>query len=46
VLTDTEALTKELIIEGAISLQKGEPPSVVRKRLQAFLADADKASKK
>lgn len=46
VLTDTEALTKQLIVEGTISLQKGEIPSVVRKRLQSFLADSDKASKK
>ena len=46
VLTNMESLTKQLIVEGAISLQKGEIPSVVRKRLQAFLADSDKAAKK
>ncbi|MBA3066010.1 MotA/TolQ/ExbB proton channel family protein [bacterium] len=42
VLTDKEALIKQLILEGTISLQKGEIPSVVKKRLQSFLADYEK----
>jgi len=46
VLTDRETLIKQLIVEGTISLQRGEIPSVVRKRLQSFLADSEKAAKK
>ena len=42
VLTERESLIKQLIVEGTASLQKGEIPSVVRKRLQSFLADYER----
>lgn len=36
--TDSELLLKEVIIEGILSIQSGEIPIIVEKRLQAFLS--------
>jgi len=40
--TNRETLIKELIVEGTIGLKKGEIPSILRHRLQSFLADYEK----
>jgi chemotaxis protein MotA len=36
--TDAELLTKEVMIEGILSLQAGDIPIIVDKKLKAFLA--------
>jgi len=38
VQSEEELLIKEVVIEGIISIQKGEIPLIVRKKLQAFLS--------
>eukprot|EP01022_Parablepharisma_sp_SALTPOND_P009800 TRINITY_DN140471_c0_g1_i1.p2 TRINITY_DN140471_c0_g1~~TRINITY_DN140471_c0_g1_i1.p2 ORF type:complete len:126 (-),score=4.17 TRINITY_DN140471_c0_g1_i1:34-375(-) len=35
-----EALYMEIMLEGVISIQKGEHPSIVKEKLQAFLSPA------
>lgn len=40
--TNRETLIKELVIEGTSGLKKGEIPSILRHRLQSFLADYEK----
>jgi chemotaxis protein MotA len=36
--TDSELLVKEVMIEGILSIQAGEMPLIVGKKLKAFLA--------
>lgn len=41
VMTAQEALRKELLLEGLLSIQAGENPRVIQKRLYSFLSSAE-----
>ena len=41
VMTSQEALRKELLLEGLLSIQAGENPRVIQKRLYSFLSSAE-----
>jgi chemotaxis protein MotA len=38
-----EMMTKEVMIEGLLSIQAGENPRVIEEKLKSFLAPADRA---
>ncbi len=41
-----EALLKELILEGVVSIQSGDNPSIVEEKLKGFLSPAERKDKK
>ena len=41
-----EALLKELILEGVVSIQSGDNPSIVEEKLNGFLSPAERKNKK
>lgn len=41
---DAEAMVKEIVIEGLLSIQAGENPRIIEEKLKSFLAPKDRAS--
>ena len=46
VISDTEALKNELVMEGILAIQNGDHPRIIREKLNTFLLTAKKTSDK